>query len=165
MIIDVNAKICAFISWRSQLTLFGFHLKIVLVIWRKNFSQPTCVYFFLAACKTRHPLTFCQKTFSKVTTWVPDWPMCMTSDLSELSNPTTWAVCVSQCSPDVWTDYLFLKTVETWWGRSPKSEQNKESDFTDLLSIKHLRGTITLTILTGILVTSKEMVQVFFFPI
>lgn len=57
---------------------------------------------------------------------------------------------------------MLPKTVETWQGRSPKNEQNKESDFTDPLSIKHLRSTITLTILTGIPVASKEMFQGFF---
>lgn len=88
-------------------------------------------------------------------TWMPDWPCFITFDLSETRVPPPEQCVVPQCSPDVWIDYLLLKTGEAWQGRSPKSEQNKESDFTDPLSIKHLRSTIARTLPTGIPPASK----------
>lgn len=79
----------------------------------------------------------------------------ITFDLSDTRIPPPELCLVPQCSPDVCIDYLLLKTAETWQGRSPKREQNKESDFTDPLSIKHLRSTITLALPTGIPLASK----------
>lgn len=91
----------------------------------------------------------------RASTWMPEWPRFITFDLSETGVPAPERCVVPRCSPDVWIDYLLLKTGETWQGRSPKREQNKESDFTDPLSIKHLRSTIRLALPTGIPAASK----------
>ncbi len=101
----------------------------------------------------------------RASTWIPGWPWFITSDPSETRVPPPERCVVPRCSPNVWIDYLFLKTGETWQGRSPKREQNKESDFTDPLSIKHLRSTIALTLYRNPTGFKGKCVRDFFPPL
>lgn len=78
---------------------------------------------------------------SGASTWMPAWPCSVTSDLSESgSRHLSSASCPGVCQ------MFELTTCFSKQGRHDRAghrrEQNKESDFTDPLSIKHLRRTI-----------------------
>ena len=123
------------------------------IIWKAfppHLCSPLFCFFTAGNSETRSPWRS-----PRASTWMPEWPRFITFDLSETGVPAPERCVVPRCSPDVWIDYLLLKTGETWQGRSPKREQNKESDFTDPLSIKHLRSTIALALPTGIPAASK----------
>lgn len=145
--------------WSSNVEQLKLRNKVDVLISLYNWllSPPPIFFLLLNASnsETRGPWRSSKDLSLRGSTWLPDWPRFITSDLSEIQVPPPGQCVVPLCSPDVWIDYLLLKTGETWRGRSPKSEQNKESDFTDPLSIKHPRSTIALTLLTGIPPASK----------
>lgn len=91
-----------------------------------------------------------------------EWSWFITFDLKASPPECCRAPSTHQRSPDVGTDNLVLETGEAWQGRSPERAQNKESDFTDPLSIKHLRSTVPLP--SGIPLASKGNVWGIFFP-